>query len=660
MLQQTLIQILLLLAITVFIVMLFQRLRLPSSLAYLAVGVVLSSHTAGPVVQGDYLSLIAEFGIVFLLFTIGLNFTLAQIYAMRYSILGLGTGQVVLTTALIGGIAWLAGAPPAAAFVLGAVFAQSSTTIISRQLTEQGEDSTRHGRLATAMSVFQDVTAVPFLIIFPVLGVAVASDVAGTLGFALLKAVIAMIAVLVAGRYLLRPFFHQVAAIRSAELFTLTVLLVSLAAAWVTDSLGLSMAFGAFLAGMVLGETEFRHQVEATIRPFRDVLLGLFFISIGMLVQPELLPQIWREALVGVLLLLSTKVVLVTVLVRVGGLEPRMALRTGLTLAVGGEFGFALLAIALDATIIEPQLAQAALVAVLLSMVIAPFLIRYNLVLSAWLEGRQPRAETAGLRLPDHEAFAGHVILCGYGRTGQMIGFFLEKEGLSYVALDTDASIVRDARLAGQPVYYADASEPAVMEAAGLGAASMLVISHNDRPAIVRTLSCAKNLRPDLPVLVRARDESWVDELRSMGVTEVIPETLEVGMTMASYALLSLGVPQYRVTNYLQEQRAQRYPMLKELFRGRMDEMNVSDAGAVERLHSVLLDEESPATGRLLDDLELEGVLVTALVRKDSRVRYPAPQTVLATGDVIVLLGAPLDLDKAEQRLTKGLSLPLG
>ena len=651
--HQALTQVLLLLVLTVPAIILFQRLRIPSSLAYLAVGVVVGGYTAGPVVQSDYLQMIAEFGVVFLLFTIGLNFTVAQIYAMRHALLGLGTGQVFLTALLIGGLAWLAGLPPAAAFVAGAVFAQSSTTIISRQLAEQGEEGTRHGRLGVAMSVFQDVTAVPFLVIIPVLGLSAAGDLGGTLGITLFKALLALALVLLVGRYLLRPLLHQVAILRSAELFSLSVLLVSLAAAWTTQQLGLSMAFGAFLAGMVLGDTEFRHQVEATIRPYRDVLLGLFFISIGMLVQPALFPQIWREALVGALALLLVKLLLVSLLVRSAGFEPRMALRTGLLLAVGGEFGFALLAIALDAAVIEPLLAQTLLASVLLSMVVAPFMIRYNLQLSAWLADKPLPEVDQGLRLADGAAPGNHVIICGYGRTGQMIGHFLDREGSAYLALDTDAAMVGEARLAGQPVYYADATTPSVLEAAGLASARLLIISHDDRSALLRTLACVRQQRPDLPILVRARDESWGDELRAMGASEVIPETLEAGITMASHALLSLGVPQYRVSRYLQEQRSQRYPMLRELFRGPLDEVVTEGAEAIERLHSVRLEQDSAACGRLLGDLPLGATLVSALVRDGQRTRYPAPETRLQAEDVLVLLGAGAELENAERRLTR-------
>ncbi|QTF91537.1 cation:proton antiporter [Halomonas sp. BM-2019] len=657
MLEQALVQMLLLLGATVAVVLVFQRLRIPPSLGYLLVGVLLGSHTAGPVVPDDTIRVIAEFGIVFLLFTIGLSFSLPQIYALRHTILGLGTAQVALTTAVVGVLAWWLGLPGPAAFVVGAVFAQSSTTIITKQLMEQGESQTRHGRLGTTMSVFQDITAVPFVVVIPVLGVAAAQEVAGALGLALAKALLAFAIVLVSGRLLLRPLFHLVAERRSAELFTLTVLFVSLVSAWTTKTLGLSMAFGAFLAGMVLGDTEFRHQVESTIRPFRDVLLGLFFVSIGMLVEPALLPAIWWEALLGALALLGIKLGLVTLIVRLSGVEMQTAFRTGLLLAVGGEFGFALLAIGLEGRVIDSYPAQVVLTSVLFSMILAPFLIRYNQPLAARLFGRvTPKPEEVAPP-PQEPEEQGHVVICGFGRTGQTVARFLESEGVAYVALDLDPAIVREARLAGQPVYFGDSSDAAVLENVGLERARLLIISHEDRPAALKTLRHAVQLNPGVPAVVRTQDEGSVAELIAAGASEVIPETLEASMILTSHSLQALGVPLYRVTRHLQEQRTSHYRMLRELFRGSLDSIqDLRPAAEQERLHSVVLSEGSPAIGHSLAELDTERdqVSVTAMVRQDRRRRYPEADTEVQADDVLVLLGTRDNLERVERRLTGG------
>ena len=651
--EQQFAQFVLLLGVAVAIVVFFQRLHVPTSLGYLLVGVVVGPYTMGPVVDSQPVHALAEFGIVFLLFTIGLNFSLPQIHALRHVLLGLGTGQIVFSTVLVALVAWLAGVPPAAAFVIGAVFAQSSTTVISKQLAEQGEEMSRHGRLGTAMSVFQDVMAVPFLVIIPVLGRSPgAVELLSALGIATAKGALAFAAVFFVGRWVLRPFFHLVAERRSSELFTLTVLFVSLAAAWMSSELGLSMAFGGFLAGMVLGETEFRHQVEASIRPFRDVGLGLFFIGIGMLFDPATIPDIWHWALAGALLLMLSKIVIVAQIVRWSGVDPLTAWRTALMLAVGGEFGFALLAIALPAGAIDPQTSQIALTSVLLSIIAAPLLIRYNQAIARLFAGRSPPPDDPLPRVDPGAAgeLRDHVVICGYGRIGQSVGHVLEEEDIPYVAVDLDSSRVREAAFAGEPVYYGDAGDPGVLDALGLATARLLIISHEDLAAARRALEHARSRRPELPVMVRTRDESHVDELRAAGATEVVPETLEAGLMIAAQALFLLNVPLGRIMRRVQEQRAERYRLLRGYFQG--DVIAQADDGRDgDRLRSIVLSDASPAVGRTLSEFELPGVVVTALVRGGQRILRPAGDAGLEAGDTLVLFGAPDDLQKGESTL---------
>lgn len=650
--EHGLLQVLLLLGVAVGCIVLFQRLHIPTSLAYLLVGIVLGPYTVGPVVDRDQVRLLAEFGIVFLLFTIGLNFSLPQLHAMRHQVLGLGTAQVALTTLAVAALAWLIGLPAVAAFVVGAVFAQSSTTIISKQLTEQGEDATNHGRLGTAMSVFQDVTAVPFVVIIPVLGAAAGlGALATTMGLALGKAVLALIVVFFAGRWLLRPLFHTVTRRRSLEVFTLTVLFVSLAAAWVTDALGLSLAFGAFLAGMVLGETEFRHQVESAIRPFRDVLLGLFFIGIGMLFDPGSLPDIWEWALAGAVGLLLIKTVLVTAIVRWSGIDVRSALRTGLVIAVGGEFGFALLSIALGGGVIGEREGQIVLTSVLFSMVAAPFLIRFNGIIAERLTAATDVDSDDSAPRPDIDSQpGGHVVICGYGRIGQSVAHFLEREHIPYIGLDLDASRVREAHLAGEPVYYGDALDSSVLESVGLMRARLLVVSTDDPSTTLSVIRNAKLLRSDLQIMVRTRDEKQVDALRKAGATEVVPETLEAGLMIASHALLMLDVPVGRVFAMIQSQRAEKYRLLRGYFRGQSVAQDTGGRGG-ERLRPFVVDEASPGVGRTLDDLGLGSGEVSAIVRDGEREVAPPGDRVVRAGDAIVVFGASKELDRARKRL---------
>lgn len=654
--QEPLLQILLALSLAVVVVLVFQRLRIPPVLGYLLVGVLLGPNTVGPIIDARQIQLLAELGIVFLLFTIGLNYSLPQIAALRGLLLTLGTGQVALTTLVVGLVAWGLGLPPAAAFIIGAVFAQSSTTIISRQLSETREDQSRHGRLGTALSVFQDVTAVPFIVLIPVLGTVAGGAIAVSLGMAAAKGLLAFVLVFLVGRWLLRPLFILVAARRSAELFTMTVLLVSLAAAWTTRSLGLSMAFGAFLAGMMLGETEFRHQVEGTIRPFRDVLLGLFFVSIGMLFDPRVLPDIWLPALAGAAGMLVTKTLLVALMARIAGIDWLTAWQTGLIVAVGGEFGFALLALGLDAAVISPELSQVALVAVMFAMIVGAFLIRFNRAIAAALAPAvaPPTGVASGhddLRVPPTTALSEHVIICGYGRIGQSLGHCLEQEKIPFIAVDMDALRVGEARLAGEPVFYGDATNRDVLDSLGIDRARLLVISHGDIAASERILHLVREAHRDLPIMVRTRDEGPLERMRAAGATEVVPETHEASLMIASHVLLLLDVPLSHVARRIQRQWSGRYRLLRQLIPGDSVMEDGRHESEAERLRPLRLPSGSFAVGRTLDELPLDGVIVTALARDGRREINPPPDTELAAGDVIVLFGTTDDLARVQSAL---------
>ncbi|MDP2761427.1 MAG: cation:proton antiporter [Sideroxyarcus sp.] len=558
-------QIILLLGVAVTVVLIFQRLHVPTSLGYLLVGVILGPYTAGPTVSVPEFKALAEFGVVFLLFTIGLNFSLPQLHALRHQVLGLGTGQVVFTTAAVGIALWLAGLSAAAAFVIGAVFAQSSTTIIGSQLAEQGEENSHHGRFGLAMSVFQDVTAVPFLVIIPVLGMSVgAAALAGALGWALVKAVFAFALVFFVGRWLLRPLFHLVAERRSAELFTLAVLLVALLAAWTTSSFGLSLAFGAFLAGMMLGETEFRHQVESSMRPFRDVLLGIFFIGIGMRFDPAAIPPIWHWALLGALLIVVSKTLIVTAMMRKIGIDALVAWRTGLLLAVGGEFGLALVAIALDTSVIGSELGQIAMTSVLLSMIAGAILIRFNHAIATWLAGA-PRSD--GQSIPDELSGApdSQVVIGGYGRVGHTIAVLLKSSQIPFMVFETDARRVAQGQADGHPVHYGDISDPELLAAIHVERASLVVITIDQSDMALRAVSYLRKTCPQVPVIARARDLESSSQLLDAGATHAYPEAIEASLRLGATAMQILRVPPDDIDQLVQGVRDWDYkPVLEE------------------------------------------------------------------------------------------------
>ncbi len=562
--MEALTQILMLLGLGVAVIVLFQHFRIPTSLGYLLVGAILSPHTIGPTLNVPELKVIAEFGVVFLLFTIGLSYSLPQLHALRNQVLGLGTAQVVLSTLIVGALLWFFGMSAAVAFVIGAVFAQSSSTIIGSQLTEQGEENTAHGRLGLAMSVFQDVTAVPFLVIIPVLGMAVTADaLGGALGWAFAKAILAFALVFIVGRWLLRPLFHLVATRQSPEVFTLTVLLVALVAAWSSNSLGLSLAFGAFLAGMMLGETEFRHQVESSIRPFRDVLLGLFFVGIGMLFNPSAIPHIWHWALLGGVVILLSKTLIVTVLVKKSGMDLSDAWRTGLLLSVGGEFGFALLAIALDASVIDSDLGQIILTSVLFSLIGGSFLIRFNQPIARFLSGRhRATAHAIPQALLDSSE---QVLIGGYGRVGHTIAVLMQERGIDFKVFDTDPKRVAQGLTEGHPVAYGDIADPELLSTIRAERASLVVVTVDHSERAMKAVSFLRKLSPEMPIIVRAKDAAASTKLLEAGATHAYPEAIEASLSLGATALQMMNVPIEDVDLIIQSVRDRNYkPVLVE------------------------------------------------------------------------------------------------
>ena len=596
---------------------------------------------------------------VFLLFTLGLEFSLPRFIVMRRAVFLLGGLQVLLTTAGAALMARLLGASLPVALVLGGAFAMSSTAIAAKQLSEQAEINLQHGRMALAVLLFQDLAVIPFLILIPALNHGLNRAVANDLLQAFGKGLFAVIVILSAGRWLLRPLLHQIATARSAELFTLTALLVTTASAFGTAALGLSLALGGFLAGMMLAETEYRHQVEADIRPFRDVLLGLFFITVGMLLNPSVAARHWLLLIAAVIGLLVFKTTLIAFLTRQLGSDNNAALRTGLVLAQGGEFGFALLSLGLAQLVIRASLAEFGLAVIVVSMLVGPLLIRYNRRLAARIF---PESTVEEHDLLQHDIgrhqlhLENHVVIIGYGRVGQNVARFLEPEGFEFVALDLDPVRVRHAREAGDPVYYGDGTNRDVLRAAGLEHARVVVVTYFKVSTALKIIEHVKKLRPDIPILVRTRDDSELEKLQQAGATEIIPETLESSLMLASHLLHVLQVPTTHILRRIQDVRTHRYSLLRSVFRGQ-DALPIDNTHAFrEQLYTLTLTSGAYAVNRSLTELDLKslGVVVTALRREGVVGRQPASVTVLREGDVIVLWGTPEKLQEAEGRLLRG------
>ena len=653
-------QILILLAGSVGVLSLVRRFALPPILGYLVVGMVLGPHALGLASDAEAVQLLAEIGVVFLVFTLGLEFSLARMIAMKREVLGIGGLQMILTTAAFGTAAWAFGVAPAVAVVVGGALAMSSTAIVLRQLGEQLEINRTHARLAVGVLLFQDLAFAPLLALATSLGAA--ADVlnpawlAGMVG----RAVVALLLVLVLGRWLFRPLFREIARHRSSETFTLTVLFVALSSAWATHKLGLSMALGAFLAGMLLSETEFRHQTEAVIKPFQDILLGLFFVSVGMLLDLRLLFTQLPLVLLLLATLLVVKAVIILGIVRQFVPNTRKALRAGIVICMGGEFGFALLTLLLKDDMIDPGVVQALLTTVALSMLCGPLVVRYNKRIADFVlrrrsvEPSEVALETAATR---ELARREHVIICGFGRVGQNLARVLEKRGFEYIALDMDSFRVRDARQAGDPVVYGDASQAEVLHALGLAHASVVVVSFDSPDTALRIVRAVRSLRGDVPVLVRTEDDSRLDALQAAGATEIVPEIFETSLSLVSHVLLFLNVPAPDVLETTDAIRHDRYAILRSVFRRRDSRSLEDDDHAMrQQLRTVVLPPGAVAVGRSIGELRLDKgrVVVTALRREGIVGRDPDPSTRLREGDVLVLWGAPEDLEHCENRLLMG------
>jgi CPA2 family monovalent cation:H+ antiporter-2 len=649
--------VLILLASAVFVVVLFRSLHLPPLLGYLLVGVAIGPFALAWIpdtAEGRYLG---EFGVVFLMFSIGLEFSLSKLFQLRRAVFGLGLSQVLLTLAAVLLLAAIVGAPWQMALALGGAVAMSSTALVLRVLAERMQLETPHGRDILGVLLFQDLAVIPLLILIPAIAEG-SGDLAQRLAVALAKAGAVLAVVLFLGQRLMRVWFHVVARRRSHELFILNVLLITLGLAWLTERAGLSLALGAFLAGMLIAETEYRHQVDEDIRPFREVLLGLFFVTIGMRLDLGTVAANAALTLAFTALLIAFKFLLVAGLARAFGSTPGAALRAGLALAQAGEFSLVIMVQAQSLALLDRDLTQLVVAAMLLSMLAAPFLIQASDKLALRWSSAEWMLRSLALHRVATQSLATerHVIVCGYGRTGQRLAHLLEQEGIPIIALDTDPERIRGAGAAGERVVYGDASRHETLIAAGITRASALVITFADTELALRILHHVRSLSPGLPVIVRTLDDANLDRLIGAGASEVVPETFESSLMLASHALVLLGIPLRRVVRRIRAVREGRYSLLRGFFHGGSDEADDFDEAQEPRLHSVTLAPGAVAAGRSLAELALEdiGVGVTSLRRQDTRIIAPGPQTALQEGDVLVLRGTAEQVAAAEMRLLRG------
>ncbi|BEJ50438.1 monovalent cation:proton antiporter family protein [Aeromonas dhakensis] len=645
--------VLILLLAAVLLVAIFRRLGQPVILAYLLAGVVLGPHGAAVITGQSIMQTIAELGIVFLMFSLGLEFSLPRLIAMRRLVIGVGGLQVLLTSLLFFAIAWWWGLSLAQALVVSGTLVLSSTAVVIKQLGDQKQLHTRRAQLGVSVLLFQDLAVVPLLVMIPILarpeiqGSALLAEIA----WATLKGLFALLSLLAVGKWLLPLLFHEVARARSDELFVLSTLLVALLAASLTQWMGLSMALGAFLAGMMLGESHYRHQLEVDIRPFRDVLMGLFFITIGMTMDWQRVALDWWLVALSVPALILFKSLLVLLAGRLMGERKRDAMAAGIMLSQVGEFGFVLLALANHHGLLDHRLVSLLIGIGVTSIAMTPWLVQqaHQLARSLTDPALLTRSEVAQSGLSKSQ----HVIIAGFGRAGQTCARFLKQEEIPFLALDLDPERVSEAKSAGEQVAFGDASRRDILLAAGLLRARLVIITFDDPKRVEAMLALIRELAGEVKVLVRTRDDSFLEAFKRAGAFEVIPESQEGALMLVSHLLLNCDIPIGRVIRRMEHERSNQYRFLHGFYWGDQSAANLETDQLLERLHPVLLHEQAWAVGRCVQALGLDAVRIREVQRGTQRLE-PRPELVLATGDKLVLFGNAVAVEQAEQRLLEG------
>jgi len=634
-------------------VALFRYLRLPPMIAYFVVGLILGPYALGVLPDSESSRHFVEFGIVFLMFTIGLEFSLPKLNSMRHILFGLGGAQVAITLATTMIFSTFLGLDLAAAFIIGSALTMSSTAIVSKILMERIDLNSRHGQLSIGILLFQDIAVIFILILIPVFNSQVV-DLYSVLWMSLFKIIVLLFILFRVGQPVMNFWFGIVAKQKSRELFVLNVLMITLIFAYVTKLTGLSYALGAFLAGMLISETRYRYQVESDIASFRDILLGLFFISIGMMLNIEVLIEYYPIIFLLFFVYTIFKVTVITYLAKLFKYELGVGIRSGVILGQAGEFSFVILALGQEQNLISGDILQIILSVCLLSMLFASFIIPFNGRIARYIstEYLKNSEKLVNKIEASSEDFSGHVIICGYGRGGQYLGRFLKEENISFIAIDMDLNRVNDAANAGEKVMYGDASRRVVLRAAGIERAKALVIAYSDDRSSLKVLNVIREIYPDLPIIVRTRDESSIQQLQDAGATDVVPEVLESSLMLASHALVILDIPLARVIKKIRAFRNERYKIFRGYFMGSSEAGDDLQGQEQLQLHSIEIKNNFYLINKQISEIPFDNfnIEIQHLRRPNMLEDIEARLDIrLQGGDIIVILGLPKDLIEFEK-----------
>ncbi|ASM54658.1 monovalent cation:H+ antiporter-2, CPA2 family [Pseudoalteromonas nigrifaciens] len=650
-------QIFTLLVAAVLFVWIFKRVGLPPILAYLATGVLAGSHSVGWMTQTHEMDLVAELGIVFLLFSLGLEFSISRLMAMRNIVFGLGSLQVVVTSTVLIVILYCLNFSLLTSFTIGVIMMLSSTAVVVKLLKENGELNQRRGQLAIGVLLLQDIAVVPLLIILPLLAATGSQSISWALAVALTKGAFVCLLLWAIGKWILPKVFNEIALVRTDELFMLTTLLVALFAALLTYSFGLSMALGAFLAGMMLGESHYRHQLEADIRPFRDILMGLFFVTVGMQLNVMYVLNnslLIIGALVGLLVL---KIAVMAISAQLMGERKQDALACAFMLWQMGEFGFVLIALGAQHQLLTNQQVSFLIALGVLSMALTPFLIDKTPFILKRI-GVLDRASQAWESEPKSSTlYSDHVIICGFSRVGQTVARFLKPEAIDYIAIESNPILVQEGKAAGEPILFGHVKQKDILKCAGVERARLVIITFTEFEQTQIVIDAIKQVAPEVKILIRTKDDSQLERLKELGVTEVVPETLEASLMLVSHVLSMSGVPMSRIIRRVSTERHNRYQLLQRFFTGEYLDVDEDAHERLEYLHVIALPDKAFAVNKSIAALNLakRKVSIKVLRRQNNEIENPSAHTILLANDILILQGKPRRVERVEHYLFDGI-----
>lgn len=646
----------------VFVTVVLARLRLPTVAGLLAAGAILGPNGLRLLVSVDAIEELAEVGVVLLLFTIGLEFSLTRLSHIWRQVVAGGSIQVGLTIAVAVVVGALLHRPLGTSVFYGFVFALSSTAIVLRALTERRELDAPHGRFVVGALIFQDLCVVPMVLIVPLLGGARrAGGAVAEIGVALGKAAFVVVGIVLVARLIVPRVFAWVTAVRSREVFLLAVIGICAGTAWLTSQAGLSLALGAFLGGMVVADTEYGHRAMGDMLPLRDVFTSIFFVSLGMLFDIRAMiedPLLVLGLLAGFLV---AKGMLATLAALAMRFPARVAWLAGVGLAQFGEFGFVLARLGRAADLVTESDVRSLLAAGVLSMFLTPLLVRAAPHITAGEKLLRPLERLLGARgvdecAPEHQGLEGHVVVVGFGVAGRLVARALAACELPYLVLELNAETVRKSRASGEPVYYGDAASVEALEHAGISRARALVLLMNDPQATVRVIEATRRVTSDVSVFVRSHFLAERENLINLGATDVITEEVEAGMEVLGQVLRRLGVPRNVILEQIEQARASTQMSVRPTTVPRRT-LGVAEELADLKIESVLLRDGSYAVGRALAELALQSrtrALIVAVKRDGKLLDHLEPSEALRAGDIAFLVGPSRAVARAVHLLDHG------